>query len=234
MPDWKSEASRKLEDTRFPSAEREEISRELGGYLEDLCNEARGRGSDESDAVQRALDELHQDARLGVNLRRARKEKTMNDRTKQFWLPAFVVLSGSVLAEALFQIAGFSPYFPRAWAGNASSEAFLHHSLTIYFPWLCVLPFLAAAGAYWSRRAGGGATQRLVAGLFPALVFLFTFSIIFPVSFATGSLPPMKIFLPALAANILSWVVIPGAALLLGVVPFLRDITPGRHPVASS
>lgn len=155
----------------------------------------------------------------------------MNDRTKRIWLPAFVVLFGSVLAEALCQVAGFSPYFPRAWAGNSSSEAFLHHSLMIYFPWLCVLPFLAAAGAYWSRRAGGGAMQRLVAGLFPALVFLFTFSIIFPVSFATGSLPPMKIFLPALTGNILSWVVIPGAALLLGVLPFLFGRNNLRRPV---
>lgn len=160
----------------------------------------------------------------------------MNDRTKRIWLPAFVVLSGSVLAEALCQIAGFSPYFPRAWAGNASNETFLHHSLMIYFPWLCVLPFLAAAGAYWSRRAGGGATQRLVAGLFPALVFLFTFSIIFPVSLAIGSLPPMKIFLPALAGNIISWVVIPGAALLLGVLPFLSDpkSSPGMNSTISA
>lgn len=236
MPDWIREAQRRLEKTKFPATDREEIAHELAGYLDDLCSESRARGVDEPSADVRTAHELNEDPRLGFHLYRARKENIMNDRTKRIWLPAFVVLSGSVLAEALCQIAGFSPYFPRAWARNASSEAFLHHSLMIYFPWLCVLPFLAAAGAYWSRRAGGGTAQRLVAGLFPALVFLFTFSIIFPVSLAIGSLPPMKIFLPALTGNIISWVVIPGAALLLGVLPFLSDpkSSPGMNSTISA
>jgi hypothetical protein len=223
MPDWKSEASRRLDHVKFSAAERDEVARELAGYLEDLCSESRISGDAESAGiVEGALVELNEDSHLGANLYRARKEKTMNDRTKRFWLPGFVVLFGATIAYALFDIAGFSPYFPRAWAGNGSTQVFLHHSLMIYVPWLCVLPFLGAAGAYWSRRAGSGPALRTVAGLFPALALLATFLVWVPLSGAFGVLPPAKIFVPAFAGLILSWVVIPGAALLLGVLPFLR------------
>jgi hypothetical protein len=92
----------------------------------------------------------------------------------------------------------------------------------IYVPWLCVLPFLGAAGAYWSRRTGSGPALRIAVGIFPAIVFLGTFLVFVPVSLAIDTLPA-KIFLPAFAGLILSWVVLPGAALFLGVLPFLRD-----------
>jgi hypothetical protein len=222
MPDWKHEASRKLANSKFSAAERDEISRELAGYLDDLCNESRGSGADESSTIAHAARELYEDARLGPKLRRARQENNMNDRTKRLWLPGCIILLASTLALALLQLAGFSPYFPRAWDGNASTEPLLHNSLMIFLPWLCVLPFLGAAGAYWSRRAGSGRALRIAVGIFPAFVFLSTFLVWVPTCVAIGALPAPKIFLPALAGLIVSWVVIPGAALFLGVLPFLR------------
>jgi hypothetical protein len=229
MPDWKNEASRRLEHAKFSASERDDVSRELAGYLDDLCNEARGRGLDESAGIQCALNELHEDARLGPKLRRARQENNMNDRTKRLWLPGCIILLASALALVLFNFAGFSPYFPRAWAGNVGAEPFLHDSLMIYVPWLCVLPFLGAAGAYWSRRTGSGPALRIAVGIFPAFVFLATFLVWVPICVAIDALPQAKIFLPALAGLILSWVVIPGVALLLGVLPFLRGGSAARR-----
>jgi len=220
---WDDEISRKLTNSRLTRGDREEISRELGDHLEDLYAAARRDGLDGSAARDRALSELHEDARLGPHLRRAREENNMNDRTKRLWLPGCIILLASTLALALLQLAGFSPYFPRAWDGNASTEPLLHNSLMIFLPWLCVLPFLGAAGAYWSRRAGSGPALRIAVGIFPAFVFLSTFLVWVPTCAAIGALPAAKIFLPALAGLILSWVVIPGAALLLGVLPFLRS-----------
>ncbi len=222
MPDWEREAQRRLENTKFPATDREEVARELAGYLDDLYHDARSRGLDESAATKCAVAELYEDARLGPKLRRARQEGTMNDRTKRLWLPGCIILLASALALALFDFAGFSPYFPRAWASNVGAEPFLHYSLMIYLPWLCVLPFLGAAGAYWSRRTGSGPALRIAVGIFPAFVFLATFLVWVPICVAIDALPPAKIFLPAFAGLILSWVVIPGAALLLGVLPFLR------------
>lgn len=221
MPDWMREAWRRLAGSRFSASERDDVSRELAGYLEDFCREARSRGLEEHAAIECAIAELHEDPRLGPKLRRARKENTMNDRTRRFWLPGFSTLLASNIALAIVDSAGFSPYFPRAWAGNLGTEPFLHHSLMLSIPWLCVLPFLGAGAAYWSRRAGSGLALRITAGIFPALVFLATFLVWVPLSAAIGALPPAKIFLPAFAGHILSWVVIPGAALLLGVMPFL-------------
>ncbi|MGB6876268.1 MAG: hypothetical protein WBD87_09570 [Candidatus Acidiferrales bacterium] len=105
----------------------------------------------------------------------------------------------------------------------------MHDSLMIYIPWLGVLPFLGAAGAYWSRRTGSGPSLRIAVGIFPAFVFLATFLVWVPICMAIDALPPEKIFLPAFAGLILSWVVIPGTALLLGVLPFLRGSSAHRR-----
>jgi hypothetical protein len=44
--DWREEAARKLANSKLSAEEREEISRELAGYLEDLCSDAPTRGLD--------------------------------------------------------------------------------------------------------------------------------------------------------------------------------------------
>lgn len=46
--------------------------------------------------------------------------------------------------------------------------------------------------------------------------------LVFPISFVMGTLPPARASALAFAGFVLSWVVIPGVALLLGDVPFLR------------
>ncbi|MGH9865077.1 MAG: hypothetical protein ACRD4H_06650 [Candidatus Acidiferrales bacterium] len=220
-PDWLKEAARKLARAKFSAAEREEVSRELAGHLEDLCSDARRNGLGESSAADRAFAELNEDARLGPNLRRAREENTMNDRTKHLWLPGVTILLTSAISLAIFQLVGFSPYFPSGWNGNTSNEIFLRHSLMINVPWLCVLPFLGAAGAYWARRAGSGRAIQSAVGLFPAIVFLAMFLVIFPVTFAIDRFLPANIYFHILAGVMLSWVVIPAVALLLGILPFL-------------
>jgi hypothetical protein len=238
-PDWRNEASRKLANSKLSAEEREEIARELAGYLEDLCSDAPARGIDDSAAgeiaaiqraaTQRAAAELHEDKCLGANLYRARKENPMNvnNRTKRFWLPGTVVLLASALLLEIFQLAGFSPYLPHFWAAKfGANDVWMHHSLAIYVPWLCALPFLGAAGTYWPRRQGSGPALQIAVGLFPAMVFLATFAIFVPVALAMGILPPAKIFVPAVTGQILSWVIIPGAALLLGVLPFLQNSAP--------
>lgn len=224
MPDWKNEASRRLERAKFSAAERDDVSRELAGYLEDLCSESRARGTDDSSATVRGKLELNEDPRLGAHLYRARKENNMNDRTKRLWLPGFAVLLASAASLATLQIAGFRPYFPPVFLrGNAWTPNPVYTWVTIYMQWLCVLPFLGAAAAYWSRRAGSNRRLRIAAGLFPVLVFLAVFAIFFPFSFAIDGVPEASALIPELLGAILSWVVIPGVALLVGVLPFLLN-----------
>ena len=228
MVDWREEARRKLANSKLSAGEREEISRELAGYLEDLCSDASARGLDHSaaaqtGATQQAAAELHEDRHLGANLYRARKENNMNDRTKRFWLPGITVLFASAIALAVLQIAGFRPYIAAHFGGVNSFSPVM-----INFPWLCSLPILGALGAYWSRRAGSSRLVRATVGLFPALVWLAVFLVILPVAFAVGDIRGDAAFLPAFFGAVLSWVIIPGAALLIGVVPFLRSSNSSR------
>lgn len=218
MPDWKSEVSRRLEGTKFSASERDAVSSELAGYLEDLSKESCASGGNESAAIQGALDELHEDAGLGANLHRARKENTMNDRTKGLWLPSFISLVAATVFFVIFESVGLGMHL----VGHFGSAA-NYSRVEISLPWLCVLPFLGAGSAYLSRRAGSGRALRVTAGLFPVLVFLAGMLIVVPLDCAINGVPATNAILPGLAGAVWSMVVIPGVALVLGVLPFLRN-----------
>lgn len=224
MADWSREVRRVLAKGKFSPIERDEISRELAGYLEDLCADARNRGLDERAAISHAIAELHEDARLGPHLRHARKENTMNDRTKGFWLPGLLSLVGSIVFFAIFDAAGLRPYLAGEFGSSVN-----HFRVHIFLPWLCVLPFLGAASAYFSRRAGSGRALRVVAALLPVLGFVTGFVVAIPLVFAVDGMPGINAILPAVAAGMLSMVAIPGVALLLGVLPFLRNVNTDRR-----
>lgn len=230
MTDWHEKARRKLADSKFSVLEREEIARELASYLDDLYETASGRGMDKSTATQFALDELHNDARLGPKLYRARKESTMhlNDRTRHFWLPGMSMFLASTGLLAVFQLAGFLSHFSVLWLhGGPRDPHAIYLPLMIYYPWLCVLPFVGAVGACWSRRAGGSRTVQAAVGFLSAFVFVAILLTVLNASFViaglTGEAPVSMTLFPECSGAIVSWVVIPGVALLLGVLPFLRD-----------
>jgi len=255
MRDWREEASRRLADSRLSAAEREEISRELAGHLEDLCDDARSRSQDDFTATKTAAVQLYEDKHLGAHLYRARREGIMNDRTKQLWLPALTILLASAALLAAFQVLALGLYHalaPTPIAGSLSMHArtypelvrnaMRHESaaLMIYFGWLGTLPFLGALGAYWSRRAGSSRSLQITTALFPLVLFLAIFvgqqdvgqrgtSLSF---LAMDALPPAHIFFMFLSVSanlLLNWVLIPGAALLLGILPFLCGSSMGHR-----
>ena len=249
MRDWNSEAARKLANSELSPEEREEISRELSGYLEDLCSDAPARGLDDSAATQSAAAELHEDKHLGAHLYRARKEGNMdlNDRTRRFWLPGMSMLFATAALLAAFQVLALGLYHALALTplvGSLSMHAktypelvrnVMRHNgaaLLVYLAWLFTLPFLGALGAYWSLRAGSHRSAQLATGLFPLLLFFAIFigqhavgqrgtSLPF---LAMDALPPAHLFFMFMSVSsnlLLNWVVMPGVALLLGVLPFL-------------
>src|SRR6185437_328172 len=161
------------------------------------------------------------DARLGSKLCFARQEGNMMiERIRRFWFPSVAILLASVAFLAAIQAVGLRPHF--MMKGELP--------LVIYLPWLVVLPFLGAGGAYWARCQRGGQTVASAIGFLPVLKFLGSFVAVFvasllvalPVCVALGALTADAEFFIVLAGAILSWVVIPGVALLLGVLPFLR------------
>jgi hypothetical protein len=251
MPDWEREAERRLEKTKFPAAGREEVARELAGYLDDLSDESHATGAADSSADARAAHELNEDPYLGANLACARKEGNMNDRTKQLWLPGITTLFASAVLEwfVVFVLFHFSH---RVVLHEDGGTAFMNLLMgqnpmqLAYFAWLFVLPFIGAAGAYWSRRAGSGRALQASAGLFPALL---CFALFMGVQVARweGTMEvhlAFYLFAPSNAPGPVSWsfigssliwsVVIPGAALLVGVLPFLLRPPKRSHEINSA
>jgi hypothetical protein len=260
-PDWREEASRKLANSKLSAAEREEISRELSGYLEDFCSDAPARGLDDSAAMQSAAAELHEDKHLGAKLYRARKENPMylNDRTKRLWLPGISTLLASAALLAAFQVLALGLYHALALTPTVGSlsihartypelvrNVMRHDSaaLMVYFGWLCTLPVLGALGAYWSRRVGSSRFVQITTALFPLALFLAIFvgqqdvgqrgtSLPF---LAMDALPPAHIFFMFLSVSanlLLNWIIIPAAALLLGILPFLWSSAPRERVVVA-
>ena len=225
---WREEVSRKLANSKLSASEREEISRELAGYLEDLCSDAPTRGLDVSAVAQRAAAELHEDKHLGATLYRARKENRMylNNPTKRFWLPGTAMLFLSVVMLSVLQLFDVHPYFTTiSLRGGAAAPHGLYWPLMLNYPWLAMLPFLGAAAAYWSRRGGGSRAVQAAAGFLSIFVFFAAFLTVllfsFVISGVSGSASVADTLSPEFVGAVISWVVIPAVALLLGVLPFI-------------
>ena len=93
----------------------------------------------------------------------------MTRRVRVLWLPALAV---TFAAEAVLYLVIRTGYRP--WTVFLDWYVFhaQHHPLQFFVPWLIVLPFVAAAGATWSRRQGGTAREAALAAMFPAIAAL--------------------------------------------------------------
>jgi|SRR5580700_1508840 hypothetical protein len=218
MPDWISLVRERLHPLDLPENERREVINELAAHLEDLYEEQIGNGISQSQARESAMKEVDCWHPLAKDIQRAKlKEGIMNARTKQLWLPSLVSLTTAMLSLMSFTLLGVQPRL-----------FYAHHAVTtLYFPWLAALPLCGAAGAYLSRRAGGEQLACLASSLFPAATLLACFFFILLDSiFGTGRALTFSGFL----LFVWNWVFLPGTALLLGALPFLR---PRHHETPS-
>ena len=141
----------------------------------------------------------------------------MKHRIKSLWLPGLVIsVAATMLIESLTK-AGVKPRTISFVLGQPDH-------LFLYSFWLLALPPLGALGAWWSKRAGGGRWERALAGILPASpVTVVSAVAAFPVAFVLDSHFPLRLLLSSTATALLNWTIIPGAALFLGALPFLRQ-----------
>ncbi len=217
MPDWQKHVRARLGALGLDPACEQEIIAELAGHLEDRCEEYRWKGAAEDEAAGQAIAEVSSWAKLGRRIRRAKQEGNMKERLRNLWLPGFAI---SLLTMGLLtflnrvgpkpNVIWLSPRWP----------------VLVYVPWLVCLPVIGALGAYWSRRAGGGIREAIAAGLFPVTVLATMasteFVLLVPVALLVDRHVSFQLLLEAFAITALYIVVIPGAALLVGISPFLR------------
>ena len=132
----------------------------------------------------------------------------MQERVKQFWLPSLVTLLAGWGILAILIWAGVHPYMTHP----GSPEG-----LFLYWPWLVALPFVGALGAYMARRAKSQNWKVYVAGAFPSLAMAMVFLLILPWVFVVNPQVAPALKATSIVANMVSWVILPGIALCLGI-----------------
>ncbi len=143
----------------------------------------------------------------------------MTHRTKALWIPAFVTVILSVIGYRTVRGILAWTFGLRGWRNFGP--------LYLYFglPYLLALAFIGALGAYWSFRAGGRLRDRLAAALAPAFWQLAVVVLLVTKGAAVGRRAPWAL----VASAVLDRAIIPGLALFIGALPFLRV---GRRRVA--
>lgn len=209
MPDWPRLVSRRLALLAVAPERRDEIVREMAGFLEDLHEERLRLGESPRAALRSVVAGAGRWPDLARELERVEGHVTRRLRT--LWLPGLAV---SVAAQGLLLALGE--------LGVGGKVVYPPQPLVFFcWPWLLALPLLGAAGAAWSRRQGGSRLERLLVAVFPVLA---PWAVLFPVGAArilSLDIPTSEKLLVLLVGG-LNWVMLPAVALFLGALPLLR------------
>ena len=133
----------------------------------------------------------------------------MNDRIKRLWLSVTVTWVGTSLSLVVLQTIDHP-------------ELTLRRPIPVMFnlPWLATLILVGAAGAYLAQCADAPRRIRLLVATSPALLLGIAMLLLLPWGMFTERYPWALTFFAIDAEN---WAVVPGLALLLGALPFLRQ-----------
>ena len=211
MREWSSVVRARL--MALEAEREEEIRAELAGHLEDAYVDAIRRGCTEGDAVARALECVPDWTRLADAIRRAdQKEGPMSPDAKTLWLPGMAAL-GCAAAVML----GVPRLLP--------ASVWLDPRATMPMTAGLLLSYLAfgALGTSLSRRAGGGVAARVAAGILPLALHVSMFVMVVVAAMFGDRRSPEAIQINFQLRAALIFIVIPGIALIVGTLPFLRD-----------
>jgi hypothetical protein len=213
MRDWESLVEQHLTGLALEPTERAEVIAELAAHLADTYEDLRKQGIEEEEAARRILSQVEdwQDLRRKIQAVRG-KDNMMTSRVKQFWFPSLLTLLLSMGLLALIQIWGPKP---SGWNGR-SLWALVAPLAVIYLPWLLVLPFVGAFGAFLSQRAGGSRRAIFSSIVFPVLPYLIFFLIGVPLILIFNDRVAHNFMFIGFFVGLFAWVLAPGAALLAG------------------
>jgi hypothetical protein len=211
MPEWVEILRERIGVLGLDRRREAEILTELANHHEDLFDEWRRRGLSEEEAVARTLAVSDWQALIREIRSVELEEVSMVQRIQRVWLPGLIT---GTLCWGFYWLLETSGVRPSIFWWN-------HNPLFLSIPWSCSLPFIGALGAYSSRRAGGKTPELVLAVLFPviALTVLFCLGLTLRVVIEHDSVP-----LSDIAVELLFWVIIPGMALLVGLLPFVPKV----------
>ena len=216
MLDWSALVHRHLASVRVDERRRREISAEMAAHLEDAYDSALRSGCTEAEAVACAMERVPDWRALAVAVKRSIDEDTtMTRQAITVLLPGTTILLAAATGMSLVVYA--TP------ADRWVDPRWHVHALAAGLAFLFYL-VLGAIGAAWSRHAGGSHGERLAAGAFPLVLH---------VAMAGPAVGADMLYAFSRGAvgrhldinfinMILVMLVAPGAALLLGGLPFAR------------
>jgi hypothetical protein len=211
MRDWHELVRQRLSGLALDAEEKEEVQVELAEHLEEVYEDHRRQGMAEELAAQRAMRQVTDWNALQRHIRKAKeRENLMHNRVRQLWFPGFLTVTLSMGLLPMLLKLGLPPRIV-PWSGP--------DTILFYVPWLLMLPLFGALGAYISLRAGGSARAILFSGIFPMLSLAACFFVILPLSIVLDRSLAFHLTLSGFLGLLLSWVVAPGAALLIGALP---------------
>ena len=210
---WRAVIRARLVEAGLVSHHAEERINEFAGHAEDLAADAAASDPHGEESARRALCEATDWHALARGIAAAQEEETMNDRVRRIWLPGATM---TAFTYAAWWALGRMGLEPTVFWLSAKSVVFF------FVPWLLLLPLVGAAGTYWSRRSGGGAREAALAAVFPALAMCAFLAVALVMAMVGDPQvrPPIKLW--AFTLGVGSLVVVPGMALAVGALPFLR------------
>ena len=221
MPDWRAIISEKLAGVVVSRRLCESLIAELANHLEDLHSELLASGVTDAEATTRCLEQLKDVQQIADAAKRSRIwEGAMNQRTKTLWLPGLVTFTLASVLLMLLQLFTFSR--PRVYWLDGGAVA-------VGLVWLLSLLPCGALGAYLSRRAGGTRWDSVIASLFPSLIMLPVLCLVLFIAGFIEHNPYVLQHPQYFGLAFLTWVVVPGVALLLGALPVLRKANTENH-----
>lgn len=215
MRDWQALVKRELGGLALDEPQQDEVVLELAAHLEETFDALLRRGVEEEEAERQTLLRAGNWQKLRVRIQSARsKEDDMNDRVRQFWMPALLTFFLAMVLLMILQMFG-----PRSYVVSTHEWRRIAPVIVIYVPWLLSLIPIGALGAYLAGRAGASRRAVTVSIVFPVLPYLALFIIALPVSLILDDHVAHNIMYQALLMVLLAWVVLPGVALLAGGLP---------------
>jgi hypothetical protein len=213
MPDWKRLVEERLATLQVGCDDREQVCTEIANHLEDRFEHCLAAGMSADDSEKEALSAIVDWKSFAKNLARERKT-VMTMIGKQLILPSGVAL-GLATASLALEI-GLGPR-PAIWVTNAGA-------FVVYKIWPLALMLTGACSAWLAGHAGASKARRALVAVTPALYMLGAMLCVVASVFAMNLLkgmPSQRIYWIAILTGLANWVALPGAALLVGALPFL-------------
>jgi len=225
MPDWEQLVAERLGHLKLAPEERREVVAEIAAHLEECYQALRAAGSPDPEGY--TLAQVADWKALRHRIQKSKEDPMSFSRKVMMPGLAALFVAQFALSVSLHSLVALHGA-PTLWQFRGTAGPLPG---VFYLPWLAILPFAGALGAWLARRAGASSAQRFTAALFPSLFFVVVSSLFGVIALLVN---PQRLISEFKLANqaviLLFWVIIPAIACAIGAWPFLAGAPRQTEP----